>query len=67
MDEPVHISRADYVPIQKGAEIDPEMRPYKHQFEWYQDYYENIGAELARKNVIKKDLKQLRKQKQQLN
>ena len=51
LDEPVHISQATYVPTDPKKEIDPEMRPYQHQFEWYEDYYSQIGEEIANKNV----------------
>merc|ERR1719461_2339413 len=49
LDEPVHISAAEYRPHPRQGEIDPETRPYQHQFEWYEDYYSNVGEEIAKK------------------
>ena len=52
LDEPVHISAAEYRPHPRQGEIDPETRPYQHQFEWYEDYYSNIGDEIAKKTGV---------------
>ena len=51
LDEPVHISAANYQPHPRQGEIDPDTRPYQHQFEWYEDYYSNIGEEIAKNKV----------------
>ena len=48
LDEPVHISAAEYRPHPRQGEIDPETRPYQHQFEWYEDYYSNVGEEIVK-------------------
>ena len=52
LDEPVHISAAEYRPHPRQGEIDPETRPYQHQFEWYEDYYSNVGEEIAKKTGV---------------
>ena len=46
LNEPISISRAEFVP-RKSAAIKDSDRPYQHDFAWYEDYYDNIGDKLA--------------------
>ena len=50
LNEPVSISQAEFVP-KSNTKLTDSQRPYQHDFEWYQDYYDSIGDQTAAKKV----------------
>ena len=50
LNEPVSISQAEFVP-KSDTKLTDTQRPYQHDFDWYQDYYDSIGDQTAAKKV----------------
>ena len=52
LNEPISMSQADYVE-RSDSQIDDGERPYQHDFDWYEDYYNSFADEHVKVKIVK--------------